>query len=319
MPKVRANGIELAYETYGHGEPLVLIMGIGAQMVLWDEEFCRALSARGFHVIRFDNRDTGESTLLDHLPTHHPRDVLRRRLRGQPIETAYTLDDMADDTVGLLDALGLPWAHVVGMSLGGMVAQCMALRYPERVRSLSLIMSNTGELWVNVPTRRAYAALLGSAARTREEQIARQVHLFRMMGASPHRTPEARVAEIAGQHYDRGIHPRGFARQYAALMAASGRLTALSRIRAPTLVIHGADDPLVRPIGGRLLACGIPRARLELLRGMGHDLAPSLWPRVIDNITRNSKRAQNGPRRLGQNLRALFARPVSVSTQEAAR
>lgn len=314
MPKVRANGIELAYETFGYGEPLLLVMGIGGQMVLWDEAFCRALAARGFHVIRFDNRDAGQSTQLDHLPTHHPNDVLRKRLRGQPIETAYTLDDMADDAVGLLDALGLPWAHVVGMSLGGMVAQCMALRYPERVRSLSLIMSNTGELWVNVPSPRAYSALIGRAPQTREEQIARQVRLFRTIGASPHRTPTARVAEIAAQHFDRGIHPRGFARQYAALMASSGRLTALSRVRAPTVVIHGAEDPLVRPIGGRLLACAIPRARLALIRGMGHDLGPTVWPRVIEEITRNSKRTQTGPRRLGRSLHALFSRPVAVET-----
>jgi len=315
MPKVTVNGVELAYETFGYGEPLVLIMGIGGQMVLWDENFCRALADKGFHVIRFDNRDAGQSSQLDHLPTYHPRDVLRRRLLGKTIKAAYTLDDMADDTIGLLDALGLPWAHVVGMSLGGMVAQCLALRYPRRVRSLALIMSNTGELWVNVPARRAYSALISKAPRSREELVQRQVHLFRAMGASPHRTPEERVAEIAGQHYDRGIHPRGFARQYAALMASPGRLGLLGRILAPTVVIHGAEDPLVRPLGGRLLACGIPGARFALIGGMGHDLSPSVWPRVIDEITTNSKRVQGAPRNLARSLRALFARPISVTTR----
>lgn len=311
MPKVQANGIELAYETFGYGEPLLLIMGIGGQMVLWDEAFCRDLAARGFHVIRFDNRDTGKSSQLDHLPTHHPRDLLRQRIRGK-VDAAYTLDDMAADALGLLDALGLPWAHVVGMSLGGMVAQVLTLRHPERVRSLTLIMTNTGELWLNLPAPRAYSALFRRAPRSREDQIARQVALFRTIAASPHRTPPARVAEIAGQHYDRGIHPRGFARQYAALLASSGRLGLLGRIQAPTLVIHGADDPLVRPLGGRLLACGIPRAKLSLIAGMGHDLAPSVWPRVIDEITVNSKRLPARKRKLLSSLRALLQRPSVV-------
>jgi pimeloyl-ACP methyl ester carboxylesterase len=291
MPKVQVNGVELAYETFGEGEPLVLIMGIGGQMLLWDEQFCRDLAARGYRVVRFDNRDVGESSRLDHLGFQHPRDVLKRRLLGRQVRPEYTLDDMADDTAGLIAALGLGSAHVVGMSMGGMIAQCLGLRHPTKVRSLTLIMTNPGELWANIPTPSAYAALTERSGKTREESQARQVRMFKRIGSTIHNTPEDRVAEIAGLTFDRGVYPRGFARHYAAIIGAESRLRRLTKLRVPTLVVHGAEDPLVPPIGGRLLAAAIPGAEFMLIRGMGHDLGPSCWRHVIDGIVANGKRS----------------------------
>lgn len=312
MPKAQVNGIELAYETFGEGEPIVLIMGIGGQMVLWDEHFCRALAARGFKVIRFDNRDVGESSRLDHLGVEHPRDVLIKRLLGRPIRPPYTLDDMADDTAGLIEHLGYSSAHVVGMSLGGMVAQCLALKHPDRVRSLTLIMTNPGELWANIPKLSAYMALTAKVGKTKEAAIARQIKMFKTIGSTIHNTPEERVAEIAALHFERGVYPKGFARQYAALLGSPSRLRRLHTLRVPTVVIHGAEDPLVPPIGGRLLAAFIPGASFALIRGMGHDLGPSVWPFVIDEIVLNSKRPRLTSGKWPA-LRALFTRPITVS------
>ena len=315
MPKVSCkSGIELCYESFGEGEPLLLIMGIGAQMVLWDEEFCRALAAQGFRVIRYDNRDCGESSQLDQLPMTSPRQVIARRLLGRPVEVAYTLDDMADDAAGLLDALGIDAAHIVGLSLGGMIAQCMVLRHPSRVRSLALIMSNPGEVWSNVPEREAFKALLAKVGSTRESAVARQVNLFRVLGRDPHRTPEARVRALAELHHDRGVYPRGFMRQFTAMLASPGRLRALGRVRTPTVVIHGASDPLLHPLGGRLLGAAIPDAELHMLRDMGHDMGPSLWPYIIKALVDNSRRTlSREPRK--RRLRAWLARPIRVSTQ----
>ncbi len=313
MPKARANGIDLFYESFGEGEPLILIMGIGAQMVLWDEDFCRALAAQGFRVIRFDNRDVGHSSQLDELQSPKPRDALLRRLLGRPIQAPYTLDDMADDAAGLLDVLAIPSAHVVGMSLGGMIAQCMVLRHPQRVRSLALLMSNSGELWSNAPRPSAFRALVSKVNGSREQSIERQIRLFRVLGYSPHRTPEARIAELAGLHHDRGVYPRGFARQFAAMLASPGRLSSLRKVRTPCVVIHGANDPLVHPSGGRLLAAAIPGARLLLIENMGHDLAPSVWPAVIAALRSNADRdLPTKISRLSQ-WAALFQRAQSTS------
>jgi pimeloyl-ACP methyl ester carboxylesterase len=315
VPLVKANGIELEYESFGadDGEPLVLIMGIGGQLVLWDEDFCRALAERGFRVIRFDNRDVGYSSKLDQLGTPDIRRAILRRSLRLPVRAPYTLDEMADDTVGLLDALGLAAAHVVAISFGGMIAQCMALRHPGRVKSLTAIMSNSGELWLNLPERAAFRALTSKVGKTREAAIARQVRLFSVVGRSPHRTPEARVAEIAGAHFDRGVYPRGFARQFAAMMASPARARALRQLRVPTLVVHGDSDPLIRPLGGRILAAAIPDARFLYIRGLGHDFAPSIWPTVIDAIGENSRRSPIHERwRLTRALKNFFTRPVAI-------
>jgi pimeloyl-ACP methyl ester carboxylesterase len=311
MPKAKVNGIELAYETFGTGEPLILVMGIGSQMVLWDEEFCWSLASRGFEVTRFDNRDVGLSTRLEHLGVQHMNTVLKQRLLGQRVDAAYSLDDMADDTAGLIEALGHASAHVVGMSLGGMVAQCLALKHPKRVRSLTLIMTTPGELWANVPTLKAYTALTERPGKTREAAIARHQRMYKKIGGTQHNSPPALVAKFAGAHFDRGSYPRGFARQYAAVIAAPGRLPRLGRIRVPSLVVHGSEDPLVRPLGGRLIASAIPGAEFALIRGMGHDIGPTIWPYLIDRIVANTRR---DPASLpsSPSLEPLWARAMSV-------
>jgi pimeloyl-ACP methyl ester carboxylesterase len=312
MPKARANGIDLHYESFGEGEPLVLIMGIGAQMIQWDEQFCRVLAARGFRVIRFDNRDVGESQILDQLGTPNLREVLLRRALGRAVNPPYTLEDMADDTAGLLDALQIRVAHVVGMSLGGMVAQCLALRHPERVQSLGLLMTAPGNVLAALPTLPALRALTGSGGRGEEGAIRYQLELFRVIGASPHRTPEARLRELAALHYQRGVQPRGFARQFAASMGSPPRLHLLHRVRAPTHVIHGAKDPLIPALAGRLIAARIPGALLSVVADMGHDMGPTTWPYVVDALTSNARRTLPDDARPMGFARALAKRPIHI-------
>lgn len=291
MPKIRVNdGVELMYESFGEGEPLLLIMGIGAQMVVWDEEFCRLLSERGFRVIRFDNRDVGESTRLDGLGTPDVRRALLRRFTGRRVRAPYTLDDMADDTIGLMNALGLERAHLVGLSLGGMIAQCAALRHPERVSSLAIMMSGPGELWASLPTLGALRALTSRPPRSREGAIEHFVKVWGAIGLAHHRTPEESLRKLATASYDRGMSPRGFARQFAAIMAAPPRTRALSRLRVPTVVIHGANDPLIPPLAGRVTASRIPGARLVIIEGLAHDLGPTAWEYAIEALTENAQR-----------------------------
>jgi pimeloyl-ACP methyl ester carboxylesterase len=309
-------GIELCYEEFGEGEPIVLIMGLGQQLVMWDEAFCRRLAAEGFRVIRFDNRDVGLSTRLDHLRAPPLGAVLRGRLLGRPLSPAYTLRDMAVDTLGLMDALGIASAHVVGLSLGGMIAQELALAAPGRVRSLALAMSSTGELCTLVPTATGLRVLLRRARRpgTREEALTHMVESWRLLGASPHRTPPARVRVLGGAAFDRGGSPQGFARQLAAAMAAPPRTRQLGSLRVPTVVLHGARDPLVPARGGRLLAARIPGARLHVIEGMGHDLGPSVWEFAIAAIVGNARRGPS-PHAAPQGIvRAMFRRPLRVQT-----
>jgi pimeloyl-ACP methyl ester carboxylesterase len=313
MPKVRVNGeVELAYESFGEGEPLLLIMGIGAQRVLWDEEFCQQLARRGFRVIRFDNRDVGESTRMDSLPVPDVRKALVRRLLGRKVEAPYTLDDMADDTVGLLDALGIDRAHVAGLSLGGMVAQCTALRHPDRVKSLAILMSGPGEVWASMPTFAALRALTSRPPRSREGAIEHALKLWRTIGVAPHNTPEQRLRELSGLQFDRGVSPRGFARQFAAIMAAPPRTRKLANLRVPTIVIHGANDPLIPPIAGRLTASQIPGARLSVIEGMGHDLGPSAWAYAIDSMVENAHRKLRPDAKPLGMLKALTQRSLKL-------
>ena len=313
MPKVRVGPeVELAYESFGEGEPLLLIMGIGAQMVLWDEAFCQQLAQRGFRVIRFDNRDVGESTRLDKLGTPRLERELLRRFTGRKVRAPYTLDDMADDTVGLMDALGIDRAHVVGLSLGGMIAQCTALRHPQRVRSLAIMMSGPGELWASLPTIGALRALTARPPKSREGAIEHALKTWDAIGAARHRSPPERIRELMGLSHDRGVSPRGFARQFAAILAAPSRMRSLARVSVPTVVIHGANDPLIPPLAGRLTASRIPGARLEVIEGLAHDLGPSAWDYAIDALVENAhRRLPPRPKRLGF-VRALTQPAVKL-------
>jgi pimeloyl-ACP methyl ester carboxylesterase len=274
-----ANGIRLAYETFGEpGQPpVLLVMGLGAQMVGWHDDFCRALSA-GRYVVRFDNRDVGESEWLQGTVD------LAACMAGDTSSAVYTLEDMADDAVALLAELGLESAHVVGASMGGMIAQTLAIRHPERVRSVTSIMSTTGERGIAKPTDAAAAALLSPAARTREEAMERAVTVSAVIGSPAYPRDESELRERAARAWDRGVNPSGFARQLAAIQASGDRTRALAGVRAPVLVVHGEDDPLVPVTGGRATAAAIPGAELWVVPGMGHDLPRALWPELIARV-----------------------------------
>jgi pimeloyl-ACP methyl ester carboxylesterase len=281
--------VDLCYETFGDpADPaMLLIMGLGTQMVAWHEDFCAELADRGFHVIRFDNRDIGRSTKLSHIRPPSTWQIIA----GDKRAAGYTVEDMADDAVGLLDHLGVERAHVVGASMGGMIAQAVAMRHPERVLSLVSIMSNTGGRWHGRPALRMLPIFLRRAPRDREAFAAHAVALFERIGSPGYPPDRDELHERALLSYDRGIDPAGSGRQLAAVLAAPDRMSQLRRLRVPTLVIHGTKDRLVTPAGGRRTAQAIPGARLMTIEGMGHDLPRALWPRMLDAIEENAARA----------------------------
>ena len=283
-------GVRLCYETFGSADApaLLLIMGLSAQMVLWDEEFCERLAAEGFFVIRFDNRDVGRSTILREAGVPKQWQLLVRDPRG----AAYSLDDMAADAVGLLDHLAVEAAHVVGVSMGGMIAQLMAVRYPAPgPLSLVSIMSTTGNRRVGQPLPRVAVRMLRRVPRDRDGYIDSHVETYRLIGSKSIEFDEERRRRRAGRCFDRGIHPSGSARQMAAIVTAPDRTSALAGVRVPTAVIHGDSDPLVNVSGGRATAKAIPGARLVVVPGMGHDLPPAVWPQVIDAIVSTARAA----------------------------
>jgi pimeloyl-ACP methyl ester carboxylesterase len=271
-------GITLCYETFGDpSDPTaLLIMGLGAQMVTWQDDFCLELAAGGLHVVRFDNRDIGRSTHLQ-----GPPPSLLQLLRYS-VSAPYTLADMAQDTVGLMDQLEIPQAHVIGASMGGMIAQTLAARHPTRVRSLVSMMSSTGGRWVGRPALSSYAIFLRKAPREREAFIEHAERLFAKVGSRGIPQDTEGVRRIAALSFDRELDRTGTGRQLAAIIASGDRTTELARVTAPTLVIHGSIDPLISPSGGRATARAIPGAKLMMIEGMGHDLPRVLWPRLID-------------------------------------
>jgi pimeloyl-ACP methyl ester carboxylesterase len=285
---VKANGIEIAYETFGEKDQpaLLLVMGLGAQMFLWHDDFCEQLADRGFHVIRYDNRDAGLSTHLYDAP---PADVMAA-WAGDTSSASYTLEDMADDAAGLMDELDIRSAHVVGASMGGMIAQTIAIQHPDRVRSLTSIMS-TPSPRVGAPTPAAAAALTAPPATNREEAITRALEATKIIGSPGYPPDEKWTAEAAGLAYDRAFDPPGFARQLLAVQASGDRTEKLRGLRVPTLVIHGADDPLVQVAGGEATADAIPDAELVVIPGMGHNMPREVWPQIIDAIVRVADRA----------------------------
>ncbi len=289
MPTVKANGLDIFYDTFGKREdaPLLLVMGLGAQMIAWDEEFCRQLAGRGFFVVRFDNRDAGLSSKVEGGPAPDIAAVMG----GDRSSASYLLDDMADDAAGLLDALGIGSAHIVGASMGGMIVQAMAIKHAAKVRSLCSIMSTTGDPSVGQPKPEAMAALLAPPPKTREEAIATGVATYRVIGGT-FPFDEARVRDLVARSYDRSNYPIGMARQLVAIVASPDRTDGLKRVHVPTLVVHGDSDPLVTPSGGEATAAAVPGAKLLMVPGMGHDLPEPAWPTILDAIAENAHRAR---------------------------
>lgn len=274
-------GITLCYETFGDrsNPTALLIMGLGTQMIAWQEDFCQALVDRGLHVVRFDNRDIGRSTHMTGRPPSVPELLLRSRRAAR-----YTLADMADDAAGLLRELELEPAHVIGASMGGMIAQTLAIRHPKSVRSLVSIMSNTGSRRHGQPSLKVYGVFLRRPAQGRDAFIAHMERLFAAIGSRGLPRDEEDLREIAMASYERDHDPAGPGRQLAAIIGSGDRTAQLHTITAPTLVIHGSADPLVAPSGGRATARAIPGAELMMVEGMGHDLPRAAWPRLIDAI-----------------------------------
>jgi pimeloyl-ACP methyl ester carboxylesterase len=285
-------GVTLCYETFGDSDdaPILLIMGLATQMIAWHEDFCDQLAERGFYVVRFDNRDIGRSTHFDFRPPS-VKQMITRRLRPEQ----YSLSDMAEDTANLLGQLEISPAHVVGASMGGMIGQMLAAEHPEAVRSLTSLMSTTGSRWHGQPALSVYRYLLRPPPRDREGYIERSAQVFGLVGSTGFDRDEQYIRERAGRSYDRGYDVRAGGRQLGAIIASGDRTEILRRIKAPTLVIHGTVDKMIRPSGGRATAKAIPDARLMMIEGMGHDLPRGVWPRLIDAISEHARAATRPP------------------------
>ena len=278
---VPSNGIDIAYETFGQrsGVPVLLVMGLGGQMVAWDDEFCAMLAERGHHVIRFDNRDIGLSTHLDQAAPGKPVSAFLGR------RPAYLIEDMAQDAAGLVEQLDVGSVHVVGVSMGGCISQALALAHPGLVRSLTSMSSSTGSRRVGHPRLDVVAKLLlRKPAKSRAEAIALSQSMFRRIGSPGYPFDIERLHRLAGLEYDRRYDPAGSARQFAAILGSPDRTAALANVAVPTLVMHGEADPLIAVSGGRATAAAIPNSRLVTFPGMGHDIPEPLWPRFVDEI-----------------------------------
>ncbi len=282
VARVRTGEVEIAYEDRGAGPPLVLVMGVGTQLIHWPTPFVEMLVDDGFRVIRFDNRDVGLSSKLDDRGKPAIRALLMRRTFGLPVRAPYTIRDMADDVVGLLDGLGIERAHVAGISMGGMIAQRLAIHHPERLRSLTSMLSTTGDRYA--PTYPALAALLAPAPRSVDQAMDRAVTVFTAFSGPDHPMDIPRIRDVAARAWTRCHHPPGFARQLAAIICERSRAASLRRVDLPSLVIHGAADPLIPVAAGRATACAIPGARLRIIEGLGHGLPRTAWREVADTI-----------------------------------
>ena len=277
------NGIEIAYQEIGEedAEPLLLIMGLGTQMLGWDQDFCLMLAERGFRAIRFDNRDIGRSTKFEAAGIPRSADLLIGRRSTAP----YLLSDMALDTTSLMDHLEIENAHLVGASMGGMIAQTMAIKTPSRVRSLVSMLSTTGNRLVGRPELKTFGTLLAHPPSGRESAIEQALKTFRIIGSPGYPLDEQRLREIVGDSYDRGHSRAGVLRQLHAITASGDRTRELRKLRLPATVIHGEKDPLINPSGARATARAIPGARLRIFEGMGHDLPRALWGEFAEEIT----------------------------------
>jgi pimeloyl-ACP methyl ester carboxylesterase len=285
--------LEICLQTFGRPSdpPLLLIAGLGAQMILWEDDFCAALAERGLWVVRFDNRDVGRSTQIDWKPPADAGAAVAERKKGERLPAPYLLEDMAADAVGLMDALGIARAHVVGASMGGMIAQEVAIHWPERVRSLTSIMSTTGDPRLPPPTPEVMNVFAKPPPTTAEEYVEANVAAWRIFRGPDYPEDEKRDRARAVRAAKRGFNPEGGQRQLLAVYASGGRKKTLPSVKAPTLVIHGADDPLLPLAAGEDTAASIPGAKLVVLPRMGHALPVAVWPRVIEEILDLVKRA----------------------------
>lgn len=281
--RARCGDVDLAYDLMGSGpKRLLLIMGIGSQRIFWDDRLLARLADDGFTVARFDHRDVGESTRLDHLPAPRPPRTMARALLGLDVSAPYTLSDMASDSVRLLDHLGWDRANVAGVSMGGMIAQHLAIEHPARVASLTSIMSTTGARRYAIQTKpAALRALLSKPPRTAAESGDYTVRLFKAIGGPRFASDEDHLRRMGELAFERKPSPRGFCRHFAALCASGDRTARLAKVQAPTLVFHGSDDPLIRASAGRATARAIPGATLQVIDGMGHHLPPGVWDTLV--------------------------------------
>lgn len=291
--KVESNGIELFYDARGpeKGEAIVFVMGLAAQMVFWPEPLLNDLASRGYRVIRFDNRDVGLSTRLRAPLRHSPVGLMGRYMAGMPIAAPYTLHDLVDDTCGLLDALGIQKAHLVGASMGGMISQLMAAHRPDRVASLTSIMSSPNSRLLPPPKPSALKTLVGPrvAINSADEYVSHGLRVWRVIGGTLHQG-DGLLEDIFRQAYERGLYPRGVLQQFTGIMATGGFARDLRRVTAPTTVIHGSHDPLIRVAGGKATARAIRGARLAVIPGMGHDLPQAALAQIADLIHDNALR-----------------------------
>lgn len=290
MPKVHCNGIDICYEEQGSkdGDPLLMVMGIGTQLIHWPDEFCDMLVERGFRLIRFDNRDMGLSTRLEWLGVPSIGPMFMRAAIGLRVTPPYYLDDMADDSVAILDALEIESAHVFGVSMGGMIAQTAAIRHPDRIRTLTSLMSTTGQRYYGQP--RAYRALLGRMPRDREGAIRRGIKLFNALVGPGYPLDEVRCRELLERSLDRcPANPEGFKRQFAAILGSGNRVKALRQLKLPTLVMHGTADPLIPIAAGKATAAAIPGAEFLPIEGLGHQMPEKAWPIFVDALVKHAQ------------------------------
>jgi len=294
MPTVFANGIQIEYETFGEpsSPSLLLIAGIGGQMIGWDEELCKEWAGKGLYVIRFDNRDVGLSTKMEETGVPDFPAAIAAGMKGEKVDAPYTLDDMADDAVGLLDALKIDKAHICGISMGGAIAQTIAFRHPSHVRSMTQVYATSGNPELPAGKPETMALLLTPPPEEREAYIDYMMKFYRAVAGRGFPFDEVWHRKLAGRSYDRAFYGPGKARQFLAILAHGNRKPLLASITAPTLVIHGADDPLVPVSGGRDSAEAIPGAELMIIEGMGHDMPHgSAWPLIVEAVVAHVRKA----------------------------